>query len=91
MKWFKSLSEPMKIAVITGVFGIIAAVIGSLIAGVFALTSTLANRTPAQIATVLPVTTQVPPLLTTTPHQTVFPSLTLSPTLIPDLYPPRSG
>jgi hypothetical protein len=39
MKWFKSLSEPMKIALITGIFAIIAAIVGSVIAGIFTLRS----------------------------------------------------
>ena len=91
MKWFKSLSEPMKIAFITGIFAIIAAIVGSVIAGIFALTSTQANRTPSQITNSPIVTAQTPITSTTVPQRTVPPTLVPSPTPIPNPYPPYTG
>lgn len=94
MKWFKSLSEPMKIAVITGIFGIIAAIVGSLIAGIFALTSTLAtSKTPGVITNSPPVTAQTITPSTTVPQRTVSPILvpTSTPTLMPNPYSPYAG
>lgn len=44
MNWFRSLSEPMKIAVITGIFVIIAAVVGGITTGIFMLASKSPNN-----------------------------------------------
>lgn len=83
MKWFKSLSEPMKVAFISGMFAIVAAIIGAILAGIF----TLASRTPSQ-AVIYPIgTSQITVTHTAITQSTVnstatqMPSPAIKPTL----------
>jgi hypothetical protein len=55
MKWFKSLKEPIQVAFISGVFVILAAIIGSIVAGIF----TLASKTSSQPTPSPTVTSQI--------------------------------
>lgn len=75
MKWFKSLSEPMKAAITTGVFAIVAAIIGSVLAGIF----TLESKTPSQSA-ISPIrTSQITTIHSTIPQSTVNSTATQMP------------
>jgi hypothetical protein len=44
MKWFRSLSDPLKAAVITGLLAIVAALVGGLTTGIFTLASKTSNN-----------------------------------------------
>jgi hypothetical protein len=75
MKWFKSLSDSMKVAFISGIFAIVAAIIGATLAGIF----TLASKTPSQSA-ISPIgTSQITPTHTTIPQSTVNSTATQMP------------
>src|SRR2546423_15398740 len=82
MKWFKSLSEPMKVAFISGIFGILTAIIGAILAGIF----TLESKTASQAAISPTGTSQITATHTTIPQSTVnstatqMPSPTIKPT-----------
>jgi hypothetical protein len=94
MKWFKSLSEPMRIALITGIFAVIAAIVGSIIAGIFVL----ASKTPSQTTNLPIVTSQVTTTQTIVPRPSVTPIPTATIPAIATLdasltnpYPPHQG
>ena len=77
MKQFNSLSEPMKIGVITAGATLVAAILGALITGFFSLkNSDGIQPTPTPIMT----STSIPPTATPTPT----PSPPLAPTATPD-------
>ncbi len=75
MKWFKSLSDPMKVAFISGIFAILAAIISAILAGIF----TLESKTPSQAAISPTGTSQVTAIHTTIPQSTVNSTATQMP------------
>ena len=81
MKWFKSLSEPIKIAFISGIFALLAAIISAILAGIFLLES----KTPSQAVISPTGTSQITAIHTTIPQSTAIPTATQmpSPTIKP--------
>jgi len=75
MKWFKSLNDAMKVAFISGIFAIVAAIIGATIAGIF----TLESKTPSQVAFTPIGTSQINATHTTIPQSTVSSTATQIP------------
>lgn len=81
MKWYKSLSDPVKIAIISGIFALITAIAVAFITGYFSL----ASKIPPQ-ATISPTaTSQIISQATGTP------TLISSPMPLPNPYPPNAG
>ena len=80
MKKFKSLSEPMKIALIGALAAVVAAIVGALITGIFTLHgSTVTQPTPPPIVT----GTSSPPTATAAPTITPDPTAATVPPSTP--------
>jgi hypothetical protein len=92
MKWFKSLSEPMKIAFISGIFIVVAAIVGSVVTGIFTLESKTPSPTtifPTRTSQITATYTTTVPQSTATPTATQIPSPTFKPTQTSSTSPPN--